>query len=232
MTGAHVIDSPRNETERWLLTTVQRLARQAEIGMPEVAVYQSPEVNAFATGARRNSALVAVSTGLMESMSRDEAEAVLGHEISHVANGDMITLTLLQGVLNAFVIFLSRIVGHVVDSALRGNRGGGQGGIGYFAVSMIMQVLLGFVATIIVRWFSRYREFRADAGSASLTGRHKMISALQKLGQMHPAQDLPQQMAALGISGGVKSGFRQLFSTHPPLSERIRRLELSQDKLY
>jgi heat shock protein HtpX len=227
MTGAHVIESPRTETERWLLSTVERLARQADIGMPEVAIYQSPDVNAFATGARRNSALVAVSTGLMQSMKREEIEAVLGHEISHVANGDMITLTLLQGILNAFVIFLSRLIGHVVDSALRGNRGGGRGGIGYFAVSMIMQVLLGFVATIIVRWFSRYREFRADAGAADLAGRQKMINALKRLGQAHEPGDLPQQMAAFGISGGMKAGMARLFATHPPLSERIRRLELS-----
>ncbi|MDH3588811.1 MAG: protease HtpX [Gammaproteobacteria bacterium] len=225
MTGAHVIETPQTETERWLMQTVERQARQAGIGMPEVAVYDSPEVNAFATGARRNSALVAVSAGLLNSMTRDEAEAVLGHEISHVANGDMVTLTLLQGVLNAFVIFFSRIAGHVVNSALRGNRGGGGGGIGYFAVSMLMQVLLGFVATMIVRWFSRYREFRADAGGANLASRDKMIRALERLGQGRQAEDLPQQMAAMGISGGVRSGMRKLFSTHPPLTERIRHLQ-------
>jgi len=225
MTGAHVIETPQTETERWLMQTVERQARQAGIGMPEVAVYNSPEINAFATGARRNSALVAVSAGLLNSMTRDEAEAVLGHEISHVANGDMVTLTLLQGVLNAFVIFFSRIAGHVVDSALRGNRGGGRGGIGYFAVSMLMQVLLGFVATMIVRWFSRYREFRADAGGASLASRDKMIRALERLGQGRQVEDLPQQMAAMGISGGVRSGMRKLFSTHPPLTDRIRHLQ-------
>ncbi|MBT8138078.1 MAG: protease HtpX [Gammaproteobacteria bacterium] len=223
MTGAHVIESPRNETEQWLVSTVERQARQAGIGMPDVAIYDSPEVNAFATGARRNSALVAVSAGLLNSMSREEAEAVLGHEISHVANGDMVTLTLLQGVLNAFVIFFSRIAGHVVDSALRGGRSGG-GGIGYFAVSMLMQVVLGFLATIIVRWFSRYREFRADAGGAQLAGRDKMIGALRRLGGRE-AHDLPQQMAAMGISGGMRAGFSRLFSTHPPITERIAHLQ-------
>ncbi len=224
MTGARVIEQPTNAAEQWLVATVQRQARQAGIGMPEVAIYDSPEVNAFATGARRNNALVAVSTGLLQSMTRDEAEAVLGHEVSHIANGDMVTLTLIQGVLNAFVIFFSRIAGHLVDSMLRGNRGGG-GGIGYFAVSMIMQVLLGIVATMIVRWFSRYREFRADAGGAELAGRDKMIGALQRLGQGREDNGLPKQMAAFGIRGGFSQGFRRLFATHPPLGERIDALQ-------
>ncbi|MDH3645189.1 MAG: protease HtpX [Gammaproteobacteria bacterium] len=219
MTGCRIIESPQTETERWLIQTVERQAGRAGIGMPEVAIYDSPVINAFATGARRNSALVAVSTGLMQSMSQDEAEAVLGHEISHVANGDMITLTLLQGVLNAFVIFLSRLVAHLVG------RGSGRGGMSYFLVSMVLQVLLGFVATMVVRWFSRYREFRADSGGADLAGRDKMIRALEKLGQAHAPADLPEQMSALGISGDIKTGFRKLFSTHPPLTDRIRHLQ-------
>lgn len=223
MTGARVIEQPANATEQWLVETVHRQARQAGIGLPEVAIYDSPDVNAFATGARRNSALVAVSSGLLNSMSKAEAEAVLGHEVSHVANGDMITLTLLQGVLNAFVIFLSRVIGHIVDSALRGNRGG-QGGIGYFVTSMVMQVLLGIVATVIVRWFSRYREFRADAGGANLAGRDKMVAALQRLQQGQPGE-LPQQIAAFGISGNFAEGFKRLFATHPPLSARISALQ-------
>ena len=224
MTGAHVIEQPANEAEQWLVATVQRQARQAGIGMPEVAIYDSPEINAFATGARRNSALVAVSTGLLQSMTREEAEAVLGHEVSHVANGDMVTLTLIQGVLNAFVIFFSRIAGHAVDAALRGNRGGG-GGIGYFLVTIVMQVLLGIVATMIVRWFSRYREFRADDGGARLAGRDKMIAALERLGQGREDEGLPKQMAAFGIRGGFGAGFQRLFSTHPPLGDRIGALQ-------
>lgn len=223
MVGARVIENPTTPTEQWLVSTVGRQARQAGIGMPEVAIYQSPEVNAFATGARRNNALVAVSTGLLESMSEAEAEAVLGHEVSHIANGDMVTLTLLQGVLNAFVIFFSRAIGHIVDGMLRGNRGG-QGGIGYFLVSMVMQVLLGVLATMIVRWFSRYREFRADDGGATLAGRDKMIAALEKLKRGHQQSDLPRQMAAFGISGGIGAGFQRLFATHPPLDERIAAL--------
>lgn len=224
MTGARVIENPTSPQEQWLISTVGRQARQAGIGMPEVAIYDSPEINAFATGARRNNALVAVSTGLLNTMTQDEAEAVLGHEVSHVANGDMVTLTLLQGVLNAFVIFLSRIVGHVVDSALRGNRGGGQGGIGYFVTSMVMQVLLGVVATVIVRWFSRYREFRADAGGASLAGRDKMVAALQRLERGHQGTALPKQMSAFGISGSIGAGFKRLFATHPPMDQRIEAL--------
>ena len=224
MTGARVIEHPANEAEQWLVATVRRQARQAGIGMPEVAIYDAPEINAFATGARRNSSLVAVSTGLLRSMTREEAEAVLGHEVSHVANGDMVTLTLIQGVLNAFVIFFSRIAGHAVDAALRGNRGGG-GGIGYFLVTIVMQILLGIVATMIVRWFSRYREFRADAGGARLAGRDKMIAALERLGQGPEDDGLPKQMAAFGIRGGFGAGFRRLFSTHPPLGERINALQ-------
>ncbi|MBT8145112.1 MAG: protease HtpX [Gammaproteobacteria bacterium] len=229
MTGAHVITNPSSPTEQWLLSTVRRQAEMAGIGMPEVAIYQAPEINAFATGARRNNALVAVSTGLLKAMTQDEAEAVIGHEVSHVANGDMVTLTLLQGVLNTFVIFVSRIAGIVVDSMLRGNRegqgGGGYGGPGYFLVSMLMQVVLGVLATMVVRWFSRYREFRADAGGASLAGRDKMIAALKRLGQGREENALPQQLSAFGIKGGFAAGMQRFFATHPPLQERIAALQ-------
>lgn len=228
MTGARVIENPTSQTEQWLVSTVRRQAEAAGIGMPEVAIYDAPEINAFATGARRNNALVAVSTGLLRSMSPEEAEAVLGHEVSHVANGDMVTLTLLQGVLNTFVIFFSRIAGIVVDNMLRGGRGGGNhgyGGPGYFLVSMLMQVVLGILATIVVRWFSRYREFRADEGGATLAGRDKMIAALQRLGQGREDNALPQQLSAFGIRGSFASGFQKLFSTHPPLDERIASLQ-------
>ncbi len=222
-TGAKVIGEPRNDTERWLLETVRRQAEAAGIGMPEVAVYDAPDVNAFATGMRRDNALVAVSSGLLANMSRDEAEAVLGHEISHVANGDMVTLTLIQGVLNTFVIFLARIIGSVVDGALRGGREGG-GGIAYFAVVMILQVVFGLFASMIVMWFSRRREFRADEGGASLAGRQKMIAALERLAVNHNQTALPKEVAALGVSGHVESGFKRLFMTHPPLAERIAAL--------
>ncbi len=222
-TGAKVITEPGNETERWLLQTVRRQADAAGIGMPEVAVYDAPDVNAFATGMMKNNALVAVSTGLLANMSRDEAEAVLGHEISHVANGDMVTLTLIQGVLNTFVIFLARIVGSVIDGALRGNREGG-GGMIYFAIVMVLQVVFGLFASMIVMWFSRRREFRADAGGASLAGRQKMISALERLALNHNQTALPKEVAAFGISGHVSSGFKRLFMTHPPLEERIAAL--------
>ncbi len=223
-TGAVVIEQPKSAAEAWLLATVERQARAAGIGMPEVAVYDAPEINAFATGMSKNSALVAVSTGLLRSMSQDETEAVLGHEIAHVANGDMVTLTLIQGVLNTFVIFLSKVIGYAVDSALKRNDDERSGpGIGYYVTSMVMQVVLGFAASIVVAWFSRRREFAADAGGAHLAGKRKMIAALAKLKAQHEPSSLPQGMQAMGISGGVKS----LFMTHPPLEERIARLQAS-----
>jgi heat shock protein HtpX len=218
--GAQVITAPSNATEQWLFNTVQRQAQQAGIGMPEVAIYDSPEINAFATGWNRNDALVAVSTGLMNNMTQDEAEAVLGHEISHVANGDMITLTLIQGVVNTFVIFFSRIIGYLVDRLVfKVERGTGPA---FFIVSLIAQLVLGVLANMIVMWFSRYREFHADAGGASLAGRHKMIAALERLKLNHEEAALPKSVAAFGISGG--SAFSKLFMTHPPLDERIEAL--------
>jgi heat shock protein HtpX len=227
-TGAQVITEPRTESERWLLATVTRLAQAAGIGKPEVAIYDAPEINAFATGMNRNNALVAVSTGLLRAMNRDEAEAVLGHEITHVANGDMVTMALIQGVLNTFVIFLARVVGRIVDSAISGggNRygGGDGGGITYFLVVMVLQVVFGLFASVISMWFSRWREFRADAGGARLAGRDKMINALQRLAQTYGESTLPQQVQAFGISGHVGSGFQRLFMSHPPLAERIEAL--------
>jgi heat shock protein HtpX len=221
-TGAQVITQPRNAAESWLLSTVERQARAAGIGMPEVAVFDAPEPNAFATGMTRNSSLVAVSTGLMQTMNQDEVEAVLGHEISHIANGDMVTLTLVQGVVNTFVIFLSRVVGYFVDSWLnRGSDREGGVGIGYYITSIIAQILFGFLASMIVAWFSRQREFRADAGGAHLAGKRKMISALEKLKLGHEQSSLPQNMVASGISGGMMS----LFATHPPLEVRIAALQ-------
>jgi len=222
-TGAHVIEQPRNELEQWLLTTVHRQAEKAGIGKPEVAIYDAPEINAFATGANRNNALVAVSTGLLRAMSRDEAEAVLGHEVSHVANGDMVTMALIQGVLNTFVIVLSRVVGRVIDGFLSGNREGG-GGIGYFVTVMVLDVVFGLFASMIAMAFSRYREFRADAGGAQLAGREKMIAALQRLSQTYGHSTLPSQIQAFGISGAVGHGLRRLMMSHPPLEERILRL--------
>lgn len=224
--GARVIDTPASSTEMWLVQTVQRQAAQAGIEPPEVAIFDSPVVNAFATGARRDAALVAVSTGLLRTMKRDEAEAVLGHEVSHVANGDMVTLALVQGVVNTFVVFLSRIVGMVVDSALhRGSNRGGHGGIGYFVTSLAAQIVLGFLASMIVAWFSRYREFRADAGGAALAGREKMIAALARLQQGQGQRELPESLQAFGIRGGAwRQGFAQLFATHPPLERRIEAL--------
>ena len=220
--GAYVIEVPQNPTERWLVETVQRQAAAAGIGMPEVAIYDSPEINAFATGASRNNALVAVSTGLLSNMSPDEVEGVLAHEVSHVANGDMVTLALVQGVVNTFVIFLSRVVGFVVDRALSGNRDDEGGvGIGYFVTSLICEILFGFLASMIVMWFSRRREFRADAGGAHLAGRNRMIAALERLRQMHEPSHLPSQMATFGINGGT---VQRLFMTHPPLEERIAAL--------
>jgi len=222
-TGAHVIESPRNATEGWLLTTVHRLADEANIGRPEVAIYDSPDVNAFATGPTRNNALVAVSTGLLQNLRRSEVEAVLGHEVSHVANGDMVTLALIQGVLNTFVVFLSRIVGFVVDRVLLRNERGY--GIGFFVATLVAQVLLGILASMIVMWFSRWREFRADAGGAKLAGRDAMIGALRALQRVHQPTQLPEAIKAFGISGDRASGFRRLFMSHPPLDERIAALQ-------
>jgi len=223
LTGARVITSPSNDTEAWLLQTVRTQAEKAGIGMPEVAIYNAPDVNAFATGMRRNNALVAVSVGLLRSMNRDEAEAVLAHEVSHVANGDMVTLALIQGVVNTFVIVLSRVVGHLVDRVVfKTERGHGPA---FFITSILAQVVFGILASVIVFWFSRQREFRADAGGASLAGREKMVSALEKLQRSVAQPHLPDQMAAFGISGGVKHGMRRLFMTHPPLEERIAALK-------
>ena len=225
-TGAHVIAQPRDADERWLFDTVRRHAEKAGIGMPEIAVYDGPEMNAFATGASRNHALVAVSTGLLHGMGRDEVGAVLGHEITHVANGDMVTMTLLQGVLNTFVIFLARVVGRIVDGAMGGsNRDGG--GMGYFAVVMILQLVFGLIASLIVMAFSRAREFRADAGGARLAGRERMIAALQRLQVQHGASTLPKAMAAFGISDRAAGGFGRLWMSHPPLEERIEALRNS-----
>ena len=223
MTGAEVIEQPRNRTQQWLLDTVKRQASQAGIAMPEVAVYNSPDVNAFATGMSRNNALVAVSTGLIENMKMDEAEAVLGHEVSHVANGDMVTLALIQGVVNTFVIFFSRVVGHVVDRVVfKTERGYGPA---YYITSILAQIVFGILASAIVMYFSRLREFRADAGGAGLAGRQKMIAALQRLQALHNPTHLPDQLVAFGINGGLAEGMRKLFMSHPPLSERITALQ-------
>jgi heat shock protein HtpX len=221
-TGAQVIANPRNEGEQWLVSTVRRQAEAAGIGMPEVAVYDAPEINAFATGANRNSALVAVSTGLLRAMNRDEAEAVLGHEVSHVANGDMVTMALLQGVLNTFVIVLARVVGRVVDGYIGGNREGG--GMAYYAIVFVLDMVFGLFASMIAMWFSRHREFRADVGGATLAGRDKMIAALERLAQNHGQSTLPKQVAAFGISGGDGGGLKRLLMSHPPLEERIAAL--------
>ncbi|MBW6509266.1 MAG: protease HtpX [Desulfuromonadales bacterium] len=223
MTGAKVITTPNNEAEAWLLQTVKQQAEIAGIGMPEVAIYDAPEVNAFATGMRRNSALVAVSTGLLRSMSRDEAEAVMAHEVSHVANGDMVTLALIQGVVNTFVIVLSRVVGHFVDRVVfKTERGHGPA---FYITSIVAQIVFGILASIIVFWFSRQREFRADAGAARLSGREKMIAALEKLKRNSGPAQLPEQIAAFGISGAKGQGIKRLFMTHPPLEERIEALK-------
>ena len=223
-TGAQVITTPQNQDEAWIVDTVRRLSEKAGIGMPEVAIYEG-EPNAFATGAFRDSALVAVSTGLLQGMTREEVEAVLGHEIAHIANGDMVTLTLIQGVLNTFVVFLSRVVGYFVDSALRKNDEENTGpGMGYYITSIVLDIVLGFVASMIVAWFSRQREFRADAGSAQLLGRKQpMVNALGRLGQMQ-AGALPSSVAAMGITGDLG----KLFASHPPLEERIAALQSAQ----
>ncbi len=221
--GVRVIEQPATSDEQWLVGTVRGLAEQAGIGMPEVGIFDSPQPNAFATGARRDAALVAVSSGLLRGMNRSEVSAVLGHEITHVANGDMVTLTLIQGVVNTFVIFLSRVVGSIVDRALSRD-GEGRGGIGYFVTVMVTQLVLGIVASMIVMWFSRRREFRADAGGAHLSGRNNMIAALERLkSAQQPA--LPAQLAAFGIGGGGGSGLQRLFMSHPPLEERIAALQ-------
>lgn len=224
-TGAHVITQPRSAEEQWLLQTVQRQAQAAGIGMPDVAIYDAPDMNAFATGMNRNSALVAVSTGLLRQMHPDEVEAVLAHEVGHVANGDMVTMALLQGVLNTFVVFLSRIVAGVIDARLRGNssESGGRGMV-YFLVATVLEVIFGIIATAIAMWFSRRREFRADHAGATLAGRQKMISALQRLQSNRPSS-LPDEVAAFGISGGLGASLlHKLFLSHPPLEERIAAL--------
>jgi len=226
LTGARVITSPSSEAEVWLVETVRRQALKANIGMPEVAIYDAPDANAFATGMNRNNALVAVSTGLLRIMDRNEVEAVLAHEISHVANGDMITLALIQGVVNTFVIAASRVAGYLVDRLIfKTERGHGPG---FFIVSMIAQLLFGLLASIIVCWFSRQREFRADAGAAAISGREKMIAALQKLRLSADKPHLPDQVAAFGISGNTGGGLKRLFMTHPPLEERIEALKLGR----
>jgi heat shock protein HtpX len=222
--GAQVIEQPRSPDEQWLFATVRRHAETAGIGMPEIAIYDAPDMNAFATGMSRDHALVAVSTGLLRSMNRDEVAAVLGHEISHVANGDMVTLALIQGVLNTFVMFLARVIGGIIDGAMQGNRDGESrgGGIGYFLIVMLLQFVFGLLATMIVMWFSRWREFRADAGGARLGGRGAMISALQTLAGNHGEAALPKQFQAFGISDG--GGISRLFMSHPPIAERIAAL--------
>jgi heat shock protein HtpX len=224
--GAQVLTQPTNAAEAWLLSTVERLALAAGVGKPEVAVYNSPDINAFATGMSKNSSLVAVSTGLLQSMNQEQAEAVLGHEMTHIANGDMVTLTLIQGVVNTFVFFLARVIGFAVDNALfRRDRDEGGGGIGYFITVMVLQILLGFLASMIVCAFSRWREYRADAGGAHLAGRRKMISALQRLKQVQEQAELPQTLTAFAIHGGKVN----LFATHPPLEKRIAALEASTE---
>ncbi len=223
--GVKLIEQPGNDSERWLVDTVKRQAQMARIGMPEVGIFDSPQPNAFATGMRRNNALVAVSTGLLQQMSADEVEAVLAHEITHVSNGDMVTMGLIQGVVNTFVIFLSRVIGHVVDRVVfKTQRGYGPA---YFITSIVAQIFLSILASTIVMWFSRRREYRADAGGASLAGRDKMIGALQALQREHEPHDLPGEFAAFGISGGLGSGIKKLFLTHPPLQERIAALQAS-----
>jgi len=222
LTGAQVITEPRNAVERWLVETVAEQARVAGIGMPEVAVFDAPEMNAFATGMNRNNALVAVSTGLLRQMGREEAEAVLAHEVTHVANGDMVTLALIQGVVNTFVIFLSRVIGHLVDRVVfKTERGHGPA---FWVTTIVAQLVLGILASIIVMWFSRQREFRADAGGARLAGREQMIGALERLRRGHET-DLPDQLAAFGISGGVGHGLMRLLRSHPPIEERIAALQ-------
>ena len=222
-TGAKVIETPSNDAERWLLDTVAGLSRDAGIAMPEVAVFASPQPNAFATGASRNKALVAVSSGLLEAMNGDEVKAVLGHEIGHVANGDMLTLTLIQGVMNTFVIFFSRIIGFFVDRVLLKNERGY--GIGFWVSTIVAQIVLGLLASMIVMWFSRHREFRADAAGADLAGRGNMVAALERLRAAHEMPNtMPETLVAFGIAGGLRKGMQALFSSHPPIGERIEAL--------
>jgi heat shock protein HtpX len=223
--GVRVIEAPANSAESWLVDTVKKYAADAGIGMPEVGIFDSPEVNAFATGMNRNNALVAVSSGLLNAMTRQEAAAVIGHEIAHVANGDMVTLALIQGVVNTFVMFLSRVIGHTVDRVVFKNEEGH--GPAFFVTMIVAELVLGILATIIVMWFSRQREFRADRGGASLAGKQAMISALERLNSLHP-HPLPDKMAAFGIAGGGASGLKRLFMTHPPLEERIAALRAVQ----
>lgn len=221
--GVQVIDRPTNQTEQWLVETVRQHASRAGIGMPEVGIFPASKPNAFATGMSRNNALVAVSTGLLNHMAPEEVEAVLGHEVSHVANGDMVTLGLIQGVVNTFVIFLSRVVGHVVDRAVFKTQEGY--GPAYFITSIVAQIVFSILATVIVMWFSRWREFHADDGGARLAGRDKMIAALRRLQMVHEPQDLPGEFAAFGISGGLGGGLKKWFMSHPPLEERIAALQ-------
>jgi heat shock protein HtpX len=222
-TGAKVIEAPGSDTERWLLDTVSELSRDAGIAMPEVAVFPSPQPNAFATGASRDKALVAVSSGLLESMNGDEVKAVLGHEIGHVANGDMLTLTLIQGVLNTFVIFFSRIIGFFVDRVLLKNERGY--GIGFWVTTIVAQIVLGLLASMVVMWFSRRREFRADAAGANLAGRGNMVAALERLRAAHEMPNtMPETLVAFGIAGGLRKGMQALFSSHPPIALRIEAL--------
>jgi len=220
--GARVIEEPATAEERWLVETVRQQAQMAGIGMPEVAIFDSPQVNAFATGMKRDNALVAVSTGLLRGMSREEAAAVMGHEVSHVANGDMVTLALIQGVLNTFVIFLSRVIGMIVDRVVLKNERGH--GIGFWVTTIVAEIVLGLLATMIVMAFSRAREFRADSGGARLAGREHMIGALERLKAAHGQPPLPDQLAAFGIDGGIGQGLKKLFMSHPPLDERIQAL--------
>jgi heat shock protein HtpX len=223
--GVHVIETPSNSTEFWLVETIRKYSDRAGIQMPEVGIYESPDVNAFATGMSRNSSLIAVSTGLLQQMTRQEAEAVLGHEVAHAANGDMVTLALIQGVVNTFVMFLSRVIGHLVDRVVfKTERGQGPA---FFVTMIVAELVLGILASIIVMWFSRQREFRADQGGASLAGRQNMIAALERLNSLHP-QPLPDKMAAFGIAGGGGLGLKRLFMTHPPLEERIAALRAAQ----
>ncbi len=224
-TGLQVIAQPRSEVEQWLLATVRRQSEAAGIKMPEVGIFDAPDINAFATGPTRNNALVAVSTGLLRAMSRDEAEAVIGHEITHVANGDMVTMTLVQGVLNTFVFFLARVVGRTIDAFVSGNRADSGPSFFYYIIVMVLDLVFGLFAQVIAMWFSRWREFRADAGGARLAGRDKMVAALQRLAQNQGQTTLPSQIQAFGISGGIAHGLRGLWMSHPPLEARIARLQ-------
>ena len=223
--GVHVIEAPSNSTEFGLLETIRKYSTEAGIKMPEVGIFESPDVNAFATGMSKNSSLIAVSTGLLQNMTRQEAEAVLGHEVSHAANGDMVTMALIQGVVNTFVMFFSRVIGYLIDKIVfKTERGNGPA---FFVTMIIAELVLGVLASIIVMWFSRRREFRADQGGASLAGRRNMIAALERLNAQHP-QALPEKLAAFGIAGGVGSGLKRLFMTHPPLEERIAALKAAE----